>query len=204
MEAPTNTAPKAAQLAWPVPPEGGWTADDLDRLPNLPAHTQLIDASLVLPCPQSVFHERTMSFFGREFGSAAPPELEALCRFTVDIDRQNRPETDVAVVRSDALSSDDQTRVPAMAVVLAVEVVDPDSVSRDRETKPLKYARAKIPYYWRVENENGRAAVHAFELEPTTGAYTSVGIFRERMKVDTPFSVDPDLTRIRTRHGGGR
>lgn len=24
---------------WPVPPAGGWTADDLDRLPNLPPHT---------------------------------------------------------------------------------------------------------------------------------------------------------------------
>ncbi|WP_445528217.1 Uma2 family endonuclease [Streptomyces cyslabdanicus] len=204
MEAPTNTAPKAAVPAWPVPPEGGWTADDLDCLPNLPAHTQLIDATLVFPCPHSVFHERAMSFFGRQLGSAAPPDLEALCRFTVDIDRQNRPEPDVVVVRRDALGSHDRTRVPATAVVLTVEVVGPDSVSRDRETKPLKYARAKIPHYWRVENENDRAAVHAFELEPTTGAYTGVGIFRERMKVDAPFSVNLDLTGIRARHGKGR
>ncbi|MGW3508133.1 Uma2 family endonuclease [Streptomyces sp. NPDC000994] len=194
-----NAAPKASKPAWPVPPEGGWTADDLDRLPNLPAHTQLIDASLVFPCPHSVFHERAMSFLGRELDSAAPPELEALCRFTVDIHRQNRPEPDVAVVRRDALVSHDQTRVSATAVVLVVEVVGPDSVSRDRETKPLKYARARIPHYWRVENENGRAAVHSFELEPTTGAYTSTGIHRERMKTVVPFPVDLDLTRIKPR-----
>lgn len=31
---------------WPVPPEGGWTADDLDRIPGLPPHTELIDGSL--------------------------------------------------------------------------------------------------------------------------------------------------------------
>ncbi|MGW1403063.1 Uma2 family endonuclease [Streptomyces sp. NPDC002405] len=197
-----NAAPHAAEPAWPVPPEGGWTADDLDGLPNLPAHT-LSDASPVFPCPHSVFHERAMSFFARHFDSAAPPELEAFCRFTVDIDRQNRPEPDVAVVRSDALGSHERTRVPATAVVLVVEVVGPDSVSRDRETEPLKYARAKIPHYWRVENEGGRAAVHVFELEPTTGSYTSVGIFRGRMKVDAPFSVDLDLTGIRTRHGKG-
>ncbi|GED85438.1 hypothetical protein TNCT6_25230 [Streptomyces sp. 6-11-2] len=145
-----------------------------------------------------------MSFFARHLDSAAPPELDALCRFTVDIDRQNRPEPDVAVLRSDALGSHEQTRVPATAVVLVVEVVGPDSVSRDRETKPLKYARAKIPHYWRVENEDGRAAVHVFELEPTTGSYTSVGIFRERMKADAPFSVNLDLTGIRTRHGRGK
>jgi hypothetical protein len=41
--------------------------------------------------------------------------------------------------------------------------------------------------------------VHALELEPTTGTYTSVGIFRERMKMDVPFPMDLDLTQIRTR-----
>lgn len=88
-------------------------------------------------------------------------------------------------------------------MILAVEVVSEESLSRDRETKPMKYARAKIPHYWRVEDEQGRAVVHAFELEPTTGTYTSTGIFREHMKVDAPFSADLDLTGIRTRHGKG-
>lgn len=32
---------------WPRPPEGGYVAEDLDRLPNLPPHTELIDGSLV-------------------------------------------------------------------------------------------------------------------------------------------------------------
>ncbi len=73
------------------------------------------------------------------------------------------------------------------------------SVSRDRETKPMKYGRARIPHYWRVENEEGRAVVHAFEREPTTGAYTCVWIFRERMKLDLPFPPDLDLKQIKTR-----
>ena len=93
---------------------------------------------------------------------------------------------------------------PAEAVVLAIEVVSEDSVSRDRGTKPLKYARAKIGHYWRVENENGRAAVHAFELEPTTGTYTSTGIFRERLKMDVPFPLDLDLTAIKARRDRDR
>ncbi|MFF7900321.1 Uma2 family endonuclease [Streptomyces sp. NPDC088817] len=200
-----SVAPKASKPTWPTPPEGGWTADDLDRLPNLPPHTELIDGSLVFVSPQTSFHERAVDFFKWHLQSLAPEVYEVFCEFTIDIDRQNRPEPEVVVVRGDVVDEvPAQTRFPAEAVILAVEVVSEDSVSRDRETKPLKYARAKIPYYWRVENENGRAAVHAFELEPTTGAYTGVGIFRERMKVDTPFSVDLDLTRIRTRHGGGR
>lgn len=185
--------------AWPVPPEGGWKADDLDSLADLPQHTQLIDAGLVFPCPQSVFHTRATGFFGRGLSSSAPPELEVIQRFTIDIDPQNRPEPDVVVVRQAALEGFEQTRVAASEVVLVIEVVSPDSASRDRETKPMKYARAKIPHFWRVENERGRAVIHAFELEPTTGTYTSVGIFRERMKVEAPFPVDLDLTRIKTR-----
>ncbi|CAM5423858.1 hypothetical protein SVIOM342S_02893 [Streptomyces violaceorubidus] len=101
-------------------------------------------------------------------------------------------------MRGDVVDDPEQTRYPAEAVTLAIEVVSVESVSRDRETKPVKYARAGIGHYWRVENEKGLAVVHAFELEPTTGAYTSVGIFRERMKVSAPFPMDLDLTGIKT------
>ncbi|MFF6875410.1 Uma2 family endonuclease [Streptomyces sp. NPDC012474] len=194
-----SVAPKASKPTWPTPPEGGWTADDLDRLPNLPPHTELIDGSLVFVSPQTIFHERAIDFFKWQLQSLAPADLEVFREFTIDLDRQNRPEPDVVVVRGEVVEDPDQTRFPAGAVLLAIEVVSEDSVSRDRETKPLKYARAKIPHYWRVENEDGRAAVHVFELEPTTGAYTGINIFRERMKVDVPFPADLDLTQIRAR-----
>ncbi|MDQ0763417.1 hypothetical protein QFZ32_003538 [Streptomyces canus] len=38
---------------WPIPPPEGWTADDLDRIPGLPPHTELIDGSLVFMSPQT-------------------------------------------------------------------------------------------------------------------------------------------------------
>ncbi|MFI0807279.1 Uma2 family endonuclease [Streptomyces echinatus] len=199
-----SVAPKASTPSWPTPPEGGWTADDLDRLPNLPPHTELIDGSLVFVSPQTMFHVRAVSFFEWQLQSLAPEEFEAVREFTIDIDRQNRPEPDVVVVRADVVEDPYQTRFPAESVILAIEVVSEDSVSRDRETKPLKYARAKIPHYWRVENENGRPAVHVFELEPTTGSYTGTGIFRERMKLDVPFPLDLDLTQIKARRDRNR
>ncbi|MBT2409804.1 Uma2 family endonuclease [Streptomyces sp. ISL-12] len=196
-----SVAPKASKPTWPTPPEGGWTADDLDRLPDLPPHTELIDGSLVFVSPQTLFHSRAVSFFEWQLQSLAPAEYEVVREFTIDIDRQNRPEPDVIVVGAEVVEDPEQTRYPAQSVLLAIEVVSAESVSRDRETKPLKYARAGIRHYWRVENEKGLAAVHAFELEPTTGAYTSVGIFRERMKVAAPFPLDLDLTRIKPRRG---
>lgn len=41
--------------------------------------------------------------------------------------------------------------------------------------------------------------VYVFEREPATGAYTSTGIFHDRMKVSVPFAVDLDLTAITPR-----
>lgn len=199
MGAPISVAPQASGRQWPIPPEGGWTADDLDRLPNLPPHTELIDAGLVFVSPQSLFHTRTVSFFNCQLQSAAPSVLEVISNFTIDIDASNRPEPDVIVVQADAVQDDQQTRLPATSVTLAIEVVSPESTTRDRETKPLKYARAGIPHYWRVENREGRAVVYVFELEPATGAYTSTGIFHDRMKVSVPFDLDLDLTGITPR-----
>ncbi|GAA2772895.1 hypothetical protein GCM10010521_58900 [Streptomyces rameus] len=46
--------------------------------------------------------------------------------------------------------------------------------------------------------------VHAFELEPATGAYTGTGIFRERMRLEVPFPVDYDLTQIKVRRDGSQ
>ncbi|MGW2840464.1 Uma2 family endonuclease [Streptomyces sp. NPDC001493] len=191
-----NVGPEVPEPRWAVPPEGGWTADDLDTLPNLPPHTELIDGSLVFACPQTLFHSLAISFLGRQLQVRAPKELEVLSRFTIDIDRHNRPEPDVLVVDAQALATMDQTRVPAEAVSLAIEVVSAESRSRDRETKPVKYARARIPHFWRVENQDGRAVVYVFEREPATGAYTSTGIFHDRLRVSVPFPIDLDLTAI--------
>lgn len=182
--------------SWPVPPEGGWTADDLDTLPNLPPHTELIDGSLVFVSPQTRFHMRAVNFFDRQLDSLVPEGLEVLREFTIDIDRRNRPEPDVIVCREDVVDDWAQTRLPAETVLLAIEVVSPESVDRDRETKPLKYARAGIPHYWRVENKDGRAVVYVFEREPAGGGYVATGIFHDRLKVSVPFPVDLDLTAI--------
>ncbi|WP_328969035.1 Uma2 family endonuclease [Streptomyces sp. NBC_00239] len=189
------------QYHWPIPPEGGWTADDLDTLPNLPPHTELIDGSLVFVSPQTRFHLRAVGFFEWQLRSLAPEGLEVLREFTIDIDRRNRPEPDVIVIPDEDDLDLDQTRVPAQTVQLAIEVVSAESVDRDRETKPLKYARAKIPHYWRVENSGGRAVVYVFELEPTTGVYVATGIFHDRLKVSVPFPIDLDLDDITAKRG---
>ncbi|MFD1662877.1 Uma2 family endonuclease [Streptomyces caeni] len=184
---------------WPRPPVGGWTADDLDRLPNLPPHTELIDGSLVFVSPQTSFHMRTIRLLDIALLDQAPDGFDVYREFTVTLDRHNRPEPDVLVVRAGADTGPRDTRLLPEDVILAVEVVSEDSVQRDREAKPHKYAAAGIPHFWRVEENNALPVVYAYELDPSAKAYVPTGIHHDKLSLTVPFPLDIDLTAINRR-----
>ncbi|MFJ9106893.1 Uma2 family endonuclease [Streptomyces sp. NPDC102283] len=182
---------------WPVPPEGGWTADDLDRIPGLPPHTELIDGSLVFLSPQRKFHTRAMWLLETALLTHVPADLDVDREMTIRLDRRNRPEPDLLVCRAEADTGADQTWYAPEDVVLAVEVVSPDSEDRDRGVKPRKYAEAGVRHFWRVEQgADDLPVVYVYELDPATGTCTPTGIHRKKMNLDVPFPVDIDLTDI--------
>ncbi|WP_243639012.1 Uma2 family endonuclease [Streptacidiphilus pinicola] len=185
--APPNTP------TWPVPPEDGWTAGDLDRLPDLPPHTELLDGNLVFMSPQRNFHIYAIRLLEYGLLAARPPELAVIREMTVTLGKRDRPEPDLMIVPKAAVIDDQQSDYRPEDVLLAVEVVSPDSVERDRDVKPRKYAGAGFPHYWRVENEKGELAVHVFEREEATGSYAPQGIFRGRLTLELPFPIDIDL-----------
>ncbi|MGW5196694.1 Uma2 family endonuclease [Streptomyces spiralis] len=183
---------------WPVPPQDGYTVDDLFTLPDLPPHTELIDGSLVFVSPQHRFHYLVINLLFNGLCSSLTPEFSVEREMTVVLDERNGPEPDVSVVRADAVTGLDQARFRAEDVLLTVEVVSPDSESRDRTTKPHKYAAAGIPDYWRVEHDGttGEPIIHVYELEPLGNSYVHMAMHRERIKVDKPYPIDIDLTGI--------
>ncbi|WKX71010.1 Uma2 family endonuclease [Streptomyces sp. XD-27] len=182
---------------WHRPPVGGYTADDLDRLPNLPPHTELIDGSLILVSPQTAFHMRAMRLLENRLLEAAPPELDVAREMTVTLGPRDRPEPDVLVVKGEAEPR--QTTFQPEDVILAIEVVSAESEARDRNVKPRKYAEAGIRHFWRVEEDKGLPVVYVFELEPATKTYVVSGIYHEQLKVPVPFPIKIDLTAINRR-----
>ncbi|MET8813755.1 Uma2 family endonuclease [Streptomyces sp. NPDC004549] len=189
--------PVEHRVQWPVPPQDGYTVDDLFTLPDLPPHTELIDGSLVFVSPQRRFHSNMVDLlvFGLR-SSGLPAEFRVNREMTVVLDKRNGPEPDVSVIRAEAITGPEQTRYQAEDVLLAVEVVSPDSESRDRTTKPQKYAAAGIPNFWRVEATNGKPVVHVYELDPLTRSYVHMGMHRDQIKVDKPYLIDIDLTAV--------
>ncbi|MFI1995521.1 Uma2 family endonuclease [Actinoplanes sp. NPDC020271] len=109
---------------------------------------------------------------------------------------RQRVEPDVMVVDAAAEIGPEGTWYPADAVLLAVEVVSPDSEERDRKRKPQLYAEAGIEWFWRVEDADGKIVLYVYELDPTTRQYVPLGIFHDRVALTVPFAIDIDLTEI--------
>ncbi|MET9340540.1 Uma2 family endonuclease [Nonomuraea sp. NPDC003804] len=180
---------------WVFPPAEGFAAEHLDHLPDLPARTELIDASLVFVSPQPSLHMRTLSLLEFELRRQAPGTLKVRRHMSVVLGPAQRPEPDVSIVRAEAAHGE-ETSYQAADVLLAAEVVAPDSLVRDRERKPQLYAEAGIRHHWRVENDAHGPVVYVNELDPATCAYGLTGIHHDRLKLTVPFDLDIDLTEI--------
>lgn len=181
---------------WPVPPPEGYTVEDLFTLPDLPPHTELIDGSLVFVSPQRRFHSKMMELLVHGLRSTLPEYLSVEREMTVVLDRRNGPEPDVSIVRAEAVTGLEQTRFQAKDVVLAIEVVSPDSEARDHDTKPRKYAVAGIPHFWLVEMSDTQPhpVVRVYELDPVNKAYVLTGIHHDKLDLGTPYDIDIDIT----------
>ncbi|MEU1323545.1 Uma2 family endonuclease [Streptomyces microflavus] len=191
-----GTMTAALSSRWPRPPLDGYTVDDLFTLPDLPPHTQLIDGSLVFVSPQRLFHSTVIDLLVTGLRSTAPAEMKVRRQMTVVLDRRNGSEPDVSVVRAEAVTGPDVNRYQAADILLAVEVVSPDSEARDHGTKPHRYATAGIPHFWLVEmtGTDQHPVVRVYELDPVTKAYALTGIHHDRLKTGVPFPVDIDIS----------
>lgn len=186
---------------WMIPPRPeGWFAEDLDRLPEAPRHTELIDGALVfMMSPERSWHGRVINALLFRLTEQAPESFEVEREMTIQLDERNRPEPDLLVTTAPYLP--DRTWYAASDVQLVVEVVSPESAHRDRTVKLRKYAQAGIAHYWCVEDEDGAPVVHVYELDQPTGVYAPAGIFRHALQRELPFEIGLDLDKLVPRKG---
>jgi len=181
---------------WLIPPERGFEAADLDHLPDLPPHTELIDGSLILVSPQADFHTLALDLLVSALRSTAPPELRVRREMTVTLGPRQRPEPDVIVIHAEAVKDRRQTTYQPDDVVLAIEVVSPESRLRDRKRKPSLYAEAGIEHFWLVENKQGKPVLHTFVLERDIESYVPIGIYEDIVQLSAPYPIKIDFGEI--------
>ncbi|HYS34321.1 MAG TPA: Uma2 family endonuclease [Pseudonocardiaceae bacterium] len=182
---------------WFYPPVDGWYAEDLDRLPpEAPRHIELIDGALVVMAPQTIFHVTVINSLWVSLSMQLDEGLVATREMTVRLGDRQRPEPDVLVVKEPAMADLSLTWLDPADVVLAVEVQSPDSEVRDTRRKPQLYAEAGIRHFWRVENNEDRAVLWTYNLDPANKNYMATGRYRDKMKVSEPFPIEIDVDRL--------
>ena len=135
---------------------GPWTPDDVEALPDAGDHAryEVYEGGVLVVSPApGVGHQRASYRLHRALAEAAiiaGADVEVLEAVNVALPGGKLLVPDVAVIDA-AVVSETVTRLPSDAVQAVVEVVSPSTVSIGRAVKPVLYAEAGIPVYWRVE-----------------------------------------------------
>jgi Uma2 family endonuclease len=178
----------------PTPPPGGFTAADLPRLIEaVDARFELLDGEVLMMAPATHWRDEVIDILKHALRRIAPQSLVVATEKGIDLGR-TVPEPDVLAVSRAVVASGSLVFQPS-DVHLAIEVVSPGTMTKDRTLRPAQYAGAGIKCFWRVENEDDAMVVYTFELLPE-GGYAPTGVFRGRVKVDRPFPIDIDLPEV--------
>ncbi|MDX2407761.1 Uma2 family endonuclease [Streptomyces microflavus] len=154
---------------------------------------EIVDGMVVVGPSTSKRHNRLARILANALDAAAGPDWNADTGFDVrlqDVALTNR-RPDVTVYRAETI---DLTPTRPEHVLLVVEVVSPGSETTDRIVKVDQYAKAGIPFYWRIEQApTGVPIVCTYVLDPATKGYRDGEMFTGVIKAAAPFSVTVDL-----------
>ncbi|MFZ4274943.1 Uma2 family endonuclease [Streptomyces arboris] len=157
------------------------------------AGMEVVDGMVVASPSAPKRHNRLARILANALDAAADPDWNADTDFDVrlqDVPLTNR-RPDVIVYRAETI---DLTPTRPEHVLLVVEVVSPGSETTDRIVKVDQYAKAGIPFYWRIEQAaTGVPIVYTYVLDPATKGYRDGEMFTGSVKATAPFAVTVDL-----------
>ena len=186
-------------LARAYPPAGGWSTDDLDRLPEDLRRRELIDGILIMQPPVTTEHQCIAMRLFAALAASCPDYLAVTQAVEVRVSRRRSFIPDLLVTTIDAAAKNPSKFSPH-EVILVIEIVSPGSRTLDRLTKPALYAEAEIPYFWRVETE-GTIDVTTYRLDPQKEVYAETGMFTTLVDIDEPWPITVPIAQLRPRTG---
>jgi Uma2 family endonuclease len=137
------------------------TAEEYDALPEH-RYRELVDGVIRVMATPNGRHQYIVRTLCNLLESLGRPRFRAIETIELRLDADHRRNPDVLVVPGTHYDGDRSHYRPHEAL-LAVEVVSRGSETPDRREKPVEYAEAGIPYYWRIEPKPS-LAVHAYRL----------------------------------------
>lgn len=175
---------------------GPWTEDDYFALPEMPTKVELVDGVLVVNPLSNAVHQRLTRSLGIVIENACPNrDWEVFDGLNVRLWLGHVRNPDIVVARRGATA----LSVPATEMLLLAEITSPGNFRQDRIAKHGDYAAASIPFYLRVDLENGPDAVEATLFELSDGEYREAvrsvdGVLRSSL----PWPFEADLRALAT------
>jgi Uma2 family endonuclease len=173
---------------------GPWTVEDVLALDEDRRYRyELLGESLVMSPAPGLRHQRAayrlhVALDAAARAAGAPVEILEAINVTLP---SGLVVPDIVVADAGA-TAEDAVSIDAEAVLLVVELVSPGNATMDRRFKPMLYAEAGIPAYWRLEADPAPMLVIA-ELE--SGRYlertTALSGATTRVETPFPFEIDP-------------
>lgn len=179
-----------------LPPVGGWTTDDLDALPEDGIRRELIDGVVHVSPSPTRNHQTIAMRLGVALEESCPHDYDVTQAVEIRIGRLRSLTPDVLATTA-AAAARNPRRYEPHEVVLAVEIVSPTSRAMDRVLKPALYAEAGVPFYWRVEAEEG-IVVHTHRLD-AAGVYAPTGEFASTIETSEPWPITIPIARLTPR-----
>ncbi|MFF3497816.1 Uma2 family endonuclease [Streptomyces sp. NPDC003247] len=178
---------------------GPWTVADVLALPeDRTTRYELLGESLVMSPAPGVRHQRAsfrlhVALDTAARAAGAPVEiLEG-----VNVVLPSGLVVPDLVVADAGATADDPVTVDIDAVQLVVELVSPGNRTMDRKIKPMLYAEAAVPHFWRLEfDPSPMLAVYELEGGRYVERTTALAGATTHLDVPFPMAIDPaGLTR---------
>jgi Uma2 family endonuclease len=131
---------------------GPWTVEDLAQVEDDLHKYEIIDGSLLVNPSPTNLHQGIRSRLFRLLVRHASRQWDVLHEPALRI-ADGCLVPDLGVVRGGIPTPPGEIGYDGPDVALVVEVVSPSSRSMDRVLKPMHYAAAGVPWYWRVETD---------------------------------------------------
>src|SRR5215813_2328626 len=148
------------------------TAEEYDALPENPRR-ELVDGVIQMMATPNGRHQYVVRTLCNLLEHLGRPRFVAIETIELRLTDNRRRNPDVLVVPGNVYD-DDRSSYRPHEVLLAVEVVSKGSETFDRREKPIEYAEAGVPYYWRIEQ---RPSLEIYAYRLGHGGYQPAGEF---------------------------
>jgi Uma2 family endonuclease len=160
------------------------TLQDVLNLPDDAPRVELLDGVMIVVPSPTGGHQDIGNLLWLWFRQHASLDFQPLTAVGVAVNRKNTFEPDVVLLRRPVDRGIHY--YSAEQVLIAVEVVSPSTRRRDRFEKPVDYANAGIPHYWRIEQD----PVHVFAYDLVDGCFKLAVDSAEVLTLRKPFDIE--------------